>query len=102
MSQKSFWLVCSHAFACAGASPKYSATCAFTSGEVIQSIHLYMQFGCLAFDEIIQVSDQPVEPSFGSTVLTFNLPSASIVFAMTCHVVPTVDVPDSKACTSLV
>ena len=29
-----------------------------------------MQFGCAAFDDSIQVSDQPVAPSFGSTVLT--------------------------------
>ena len=86
----------------AGASPKYSATCALTSGEVIQSIHLYMQFGCAAFDEIIQVSDQPVEPSFGSTVLTCTLLSAPMVLAITCQVVPITDVPDSNACTSLV
>ena len=33
------------------------------SGEMIQSIHLYMQFGCSAFDEIIHVSDHPVAPS---------------------------------------
>ena len=70
MSQKSFCVVCSHDLVCAGASPKYSATWALTSGEVIQSIHLYMQLGCAAFDETIQVSDQPVAPSFGSTVLT--------------------------------
>src|SRR6185503_3390604 len=102
MSQKSFWLVCSHAFVCAGASPKYSATCAFTAGEVIQSIHLYMQFGCAAFDESIQVSDQPVAPSFGITALTWTLLSAPMVFAITCQVVPITDVPDSNACTSLV
>jgi hypothetical protein len=41
-----------------------------TSGEEIQFIHLYMQFGCAAFEETIQVSDHPVAPSFGSTVLT--------------------------------
>ena len=70
MSQKSASVVCSHALAFAGASPKYSATWAFTSGEEIQSIHLYMQLGWAAFAEIIQVSDQPVAPSFGSTVLT--------------------------------
>ena len=29
-------------------------------------IHLYMQFGCLALELIIQVSDQPVAPSFGT------------------------------------
>src|SRR6476660_5094850 len=102
MSQKSFWWVCSHALVCAGASPKYSATCALTSGEVIQSIHLYMQFGCAAFDETIHVSDHPVAPSFGSTVLTCTLLSVPIRFAITCQVVPITEVPDSKACTALV
>src|SRR6478672_3658743 len=102
MSQKSFWLVCSHALVCAGASPKYSATWALTSGEVIQSIHLYMQFGCAAFAETIQVSDHPVAPSLGSTVLTWTLLSVPIVLAITCQVVPMTDVPDSNACTSLV
>src|SRR6476469_8934958 len=102
MSQKSFWLVWSHAFVCAGASPKYSATWALISGEVIQSIHLYMQLGCAAFEEIIHVSDHPVAPSLGSTVLTWTLLSVPIRFAITCQVVPITDVPDSKACTSLV
>src|SRR5215211_5888297 len=102
MSQKSFSLVYSHAFVCAGASPKYSATCALISGEVIQSIHLYMQLGCAAFAPTIQVSDQPVAPSFGSTVLTWTLLSVPIRFAITCQVVPMTDVPDSNACTSLV
>ena len=37
---------------------------------MIQSIHLYMQLGCLAWDEIIQLSDQPVVPSLGLTALT--------------------------------
>ena len=71
----------------AGASPKYSAICAFTFGETTQSSHMYVQFGCFAFEEIIHVSDQPVEPSFGKTVLT-GTPSASSRFAITCHVVP--------------
>ena len=53
-------------------------------------------------DEIIQVSDQPVAPSFGTTVFTLALPPSLMVFAMTCQVVPTTDVPCSKACTSLV
>ena len=30
-----------------------------------------MQFGWRAVDEIIQVSDQPVAPSFGVTLATF-------------------------------
>ena len=102
MSQKSGSTVCSHALALAGASPKNSATWALTSGEEIQSIHLYMQLGWAAFDEIIQVSDHPVEPSLGRTVLTCTLFSAPIVFAMTCQVVPMTEVPDSNACTSFV
>src|SRR3954447_10914403 len=102
MSQKSFSLVNWQALVCAGASPKYSATWALTGGEVIQSIHLYMQLGWAAFDETIQVSDHPVDPSFGSTVLTWTLFSVPIVLAMTCQVVPITDVPDSNACTSLV
>ena len=48
---------------------------------------MYMQFGFLALDEIIQVSDHPVAPSFGSTVLIGTL-SASSRFAITCQVVP--------------
>ena len=34
---------------------------------------MYMQFGCLALDEIIQVSDQPVEPSVGQDRLDLVL-----------------------------
>ena len=47
------------------------ARCA--SGVSIQFIHMYMQFGFLALDEIIQVSDQPVEPSFGQHRLDRHL-----------------------------
>ena len=61
-----------HAFGLAGASPKYSATCAWTCGVAIQAIHLYMQFGCLAFDASIQVSAQPVIPSVGTTASTVD------------------------------
>src|SRR5712671_1976543 len=39
-----------------------------------------MQFGCLALDEIIQVSDQPVAPSLGVTLATCLPPAALIVF----------------------
>src|ERR1700712_1583090 len=100
MSQKSFSAVKSQALVCAGASPKYSATWAFTFGEVIQSIHLYMQFGWAAFAATIRGSDQSVAPSLGSTVFTCTLFSVPIVLAMTCHVVPITDVPDSNPCTS--
>src|SRR5262249_54019990 len=47
-----------------------------------------MQFGCLATDEIIQVSDQPVAPSFGLTNLTCLPPAALIVFAWYCQAEP--------------
>ena len=40
------------------------------SGLVTQLIHWYAQFGCLDLDEIIQVSDQPVDPSFGTVEST--------------------------------
>ena len=56
-----------------------------------------MQFGFLAFDEIIQVSDQPVLLSFGSTVFTGALlPAARL--AITCQVVPSTVLPCSHAC----
>src|SRR3954462_1960355 len=94
--------VSAHDLVCAGASPNHSATWAFTFGEVIQFIHWYMQFGCLALAAIIQVSDQPVTPSLGTTVSTFALPSDWMRLAMTCQVVPITEVPDSYASTSLV
>ena len=50
---------------CAGASPNHSATSAFACGSMMWSIHMYVQFGCSASELIIQVSDQPVEPSSG-------------------------------------
>src|SRR3954462_1118858 len=98
------WLgsaVSAHALAFDGASPNHSATCALACGELIQSIHMYMQFGCLALEEIIHVSDQPVAPSLGSVVWIGTL-SASSRLAMTCHVVPMVESPLVKAACSLV
>ena len=47
-------------------------------------------------DEIIQVSDQPVEPSSGSVVSTGAF-SPAITFAWYCHVVPTTVLPLWKA-----
>ena len=38
----------------------------------------------------------------GTMALTGTFLSAWIRLAMTCHVVPSTDVPDSKACTALV
>ena len=63
----------------AGASPKFSATWAWTSGVIIQAIHLSMQFGCGACADIIQVSAHPVMPSLGTTAATFT-PSPWSVF----------------------
>src|SRR2546422_5122274 len=47
-----------------------------------------MQFGCLAFDEIIHVSDQPVAPSLGLVNLTFFVPELLMTFAWYCQAVP--------------
>src|SRR3954469_14233712 len=101
MSQWSLAAVSAHAFLLDGASPNHSATAALAFGEMMWSIHLYMQFGFLAFEEIIHVSDQPVAPSFGRVVLIGTL-SASSRFAMTCQVVPMVESPLVKAACSLV
>src|SRR2546421_11759235 len=54
-----------HAFRFAGVSPNEIACCAWTFGVETHLIHSTAQFGCLAFDEIIQVSAQPVAPSLG-------------------------------------
>src|SRR3954452_4674249 len=99
MSQWSFAAVSSHALAFDGASPNHSATAALAFGEMMWSIHMYMQFGFLALDEIIQVSDQPVAPSLGSVVLIFTL-SAWSRLAITCHVVPTSESPLENAAIS--
>ena len=37
----------------------------WTFGVEMHRHHLYAQFGCCAFDDIIHVSSQPVTPSFG-------------------------------------
>ena len=79
-----------------GASPKYSVAAAFAFGEMMWFIHMYMQFGFLASDEIIHVSDQPVEPSFGRTASTGTF-SPSSTFVITCHVVPTTLSPPVNA-----
>src|SRR5215210_632662 len=101
MSQWSFTAVSAHDFWFAGASPNHSATAALAFGEMMWSIHMYMQFGFCAFEEIIQVSDQPVAPSLGRTVLIGTL-SASSRFAMTCHVVPSTESPLVNAACSFV
>src|SRR5215210_5536379 len=101
MSQWFFAAVSAHDFLFEGASPNHSATAALAFGEMMWSIHMYMQFGLAAFDEIIHVSDQPVAPSFGSVVL-IGTSSASSRLAITCHVVPISESPLVKAACSFV
>src|ERR1044071_5874419 len=101
MAQWSFTAVSAQALRLDGASPNHSATAAFALGEMMWSIHMYMQFGCLALEEIIQVSDHPVAPSFGRIVLIGTL-SASSRFAITCQVVPRTESPLVNAACSLV
>src|ERR671925_680067 len=101
MSQWFFTAVSAHAFEFEGASPNHSATAALAFGEMMWSIHMYMQFGLAALEEIIQVSDHPVAPSFGSVTLIGTL-SASSRFAMTCQVVPITESPLVNAACSLV
>src|SRR3954463_1705386 len=101
MSQWFFTAVSAHDFLLAGASPNHSATAALAFGEMMWFIHRYPQFGCLAFDEIIQVSDQPVAPSVGRIASTGAL-SAWARLVMICQVVPSTELPDLNACTSLV
>ena len=62
----------SHDLLCAGASPNHAATLALASGLMMWFIHRYMQFGCLASEEIIQVSDHPVAPSSGTNPCDFG------------------------------
>jgi hypothetical protein len=76
-----------HDFEFDGASPNHSATAAFAFGEMMWFIHMYMQLGCSAFEEIIQVSDHPVAPSSGRIASTGTLSAASKL-TITCHVVP--------------
>src|SRR3954453_5128872 len=101
MSQWFFTAVSAHDFLLAGASPNHSATAALAFGEMMWSIHMYMQFGCLALVETIQVSDHPVAPPFGRTTSTGTL-SASSRFAITCQVVPSTESPLVNAACSLV
>ena len=75
----------------AGASPNHSATWACAFGVSIQFIHLSMQLGCWALEDSIQVSDQPVAPSLGSTVLIGCLSAASRL-AVYCQIDPTYEV----------
>src|SRR3954449_3830740 len=68
-----------HAFAFAGVSSNDNACCACTFGVETHRIHFTAQFGCLALDEIIHVSAQPVAPSFGIRSLTGALAPWSVI-----------------------
>ena len=68
---------------------------------MIQSIHLYMQFGCLALAATIQVSDQPVDPSFGTVDSTFAFVPLLTRLTLICHWVPSTVSPLSSDCTAL-
>src|SRR5690242_12046200 len=97
-AQKFLFSVSLQASSWAGASPNHSATSALTFGSMIQFIHSYMQLGCLAFLAIIQVSDQPVAPSFGRKPWLAGLawtgtPSPFSVKYWYCQVVPTATSP---------
>src|SRR3954454_22343523 len=87
---------------CAGASPKDSATSALAFGEMMKSIHLYMQLGCFACELIIQVSDQPVAPSEGRKPWLAGLAATGLAAPFSskywyCQVVPTSLSPPAKA-----
>src|SRR6266550_5606102 len=84
-----------HAFLFAGVSPNESACCAWIFGVETHLIHMTAQFGCLAFDEIIQVSAQPVAPSLGIRSFTGALAAWS-VFVWYGHEAPTTAPPFLK------
>src|SRR3954447_10228873 len=52
---------------------------ACTFGVDTQAIQRYAQFGCFACDDSIQVSAQPVAPSFGIRSLTGTLSACSVL-----------------------
>ena len=64
------------------------------SGFVIQLIHMYAQFGCLARAWIIQLSDHAVDPSFGRIASTGGEAlSACTNWVVISHVVPSTVLP---------
>src|SRR5262245_9674381 len=88
-----------HAVWLLGVAPYDSATWACTFAVMVYSIHFSMQFGCLAWADIIHVSAQPVTPSDGTTASTGWL-SASNVCRVTGQAVPTTTSPDENGCVS--
>ena len=83
----------SQAASLVGASPNQMVAIALVSGSAIQFIHRYMQPGWPAVDEIIQVSDQPVEPSAGRVTPTGE---SGQVVGLYCQLVPTTASPAAK------
>ena len=79
----------------AGASPKYSAIWAFTSGETMWFSHRYEQLMFGVSFLIIQVSDQPVAPSVGLVVPTVSW-SALARFAVSCQPWDSVTAPEAS------
>src|SRR3989449_1873527 len=77
------------------AAPYHRATWLWTSAFMVHCIHLYMQLGCWAWDDIIQVSAQPVTPSEGTTLST-GFPSASSRLRLMGHAVPATSEPSEK------
>ena len=81
---------------------------AFTSGDSVLGTTWQVIANLVQADKksppveaIIHVSDQPVAPSFGRIVLIGTL-SASSRFAITCHVVPSTELPPANAACSFV
>ena len=75
-----------------GVSPQVTAWRACTFGLEMYAYQAYAQFGCFAFEESIQVSSQPVAPSFGmtSSTGTFAAWSCPVVYG---HEAPIVASP---------
>src|SRR5439155_7726215 len=71
--------ITAQAFLFAGVSPNEIACCACTFGVETHLIHMTAQFGCFAFDEIIQVSAQPVAPSLGIRSFTGALAACNVI-----------------------
>src|SRR4029453_10767984 len=87
-------LVASHDSVLLPAAPYQTATSAWVSGCIVQSIHFSMQLGCGALAEIIQVSAQPVTPSEGTTASTGASSSARL--RLNGHAPPTSIEPSTK------
>src|SRR5581483_7065875 len=76
-----FWILSmnEHALRFAGVSPNEIACSACTFGVDTHFIHMYAQLGCCACADSIQVSAQPVAPSFGIRSFTGVFASWSVI-----------------------